>query len=133
MKNIITIFSLSITILLIMNSCTKAPKQFEDLKPYREEVVSLILEKQIHVSKNGLISLPDKLKYISDSGECLLVTFEGKTAIYFYSYRGLLESTKGYLFVTDKLVYGDYCDKNNYNDFVNVTKIDDNWYSCATN
>ena len=64
-----------------------------------------------------------------------MVEFYDQTAIYFYTYRGILESSKGYLYVTDELSYTDYIDTSEYvayRDFVNIKELGDNWYSCST-
>lgn len=108
---------------------------FHIYKAKRESVVDMIADGSIEVMPSGCIILPDNLKKLSDSGECYLVEFENTSAIYFYSFRGLLESSKGYLFITDKISYSDYIDTANYaasRDFVNLVELEPNWYSCST-
>ncbi len=99
------------------------------------KVVDLIIDNEISVAANGCIKLPEELKYLSDSGECFIVSYDKNTAIYFYDYRGILESSKGCLYVTDKISYLDYVNTNIYSatrDFVNVKEIENNLYSCST-
>jgi len=111
-------------------------EQFEKLKTNCDEIVDMIKSKDISVNSNGIIPLPEEFIDLSDSGECLLVEYKGKTAIYFYSFRGVLESSKGYLYVTDDLNYIDYIDVDTWastQNFVNVKKIDKKWFSCSTN
>ena len=95
----------------------------------------MIKSGELTVQASGLIVLPKEIEKLSDSGECLLVEFNGQTAIYFYSFRGLLESSKGYLYVTDEIAYENYIDVSAHDpspDFVNVVELDSNWYSCST-
>lgn len=108
---------------------------FDRLKAQRESVAGMIKNGDLAVQSNGLVVLPDEMKKLSDSGECLLVEFDGQTAIYFYSFRGILESSKGYIYVTDEIAYENYIDVSAYDpspDFVNVVELDSNWYSCST-
>lgn len=71
--------------------------EFVRLKDKREAIAQMILNGEIAVEGNGSIVLPEKMKSLSDSGECFLVKFENNNAIYFYEYRGILESSKGYI------------------------------------
>lgn len=108
---------------------------FQDLKEEREHIVDMIKNGEVSVKSNGLIILPEDLKHLSQTGECFLVSFREETAIYFYSFRGVIDSSKGYLFITDQLDYEDYIDLETYVaewSFVNVEEIEENWYSCAT-
>lgn len=110
--------------------------QFEKLKENCDKIVEMVKSNDISVKSNGIISLPKEYQDLSDSGECLLVEYDGKTAIYFYSYRGILESSKGYLYITNDLNYLDYINVDKWastQNFVNVKKIDSKWLSCSTN
>lgn len=95
-----------------------------------QEIVNLVTNNTISVKSNGCITLPEEYKHLSDSGECFIVNFKGKTAIYFYTFRGILDSSKGYLFVTNELNYSDY--SNTDTDFTNIVEIKENLYSCST-
>lgn len=109
--------------------------EFSRLRAERESIVDLIKTGELTVEPNGCITLPDNLKKLSDSGDCFIIEFSDKTAIYFYTYRGVLESSKGYVYVTDELSYTDYIDTSEYvayRDFVNIKELGDNWYSCST-
>ncbi len=120
--------ALVVTLLLLPNS-------FERKKADRETVPAMIASGVLTVQPNGLVSLPDEMKHLSDSGECAVVEFRDGTAIYFYTFRGILESSKGYLFVTDTISYADYIDTEHYVsswDFVNMVELAPNWYSCST-
>ena len=101
-----------------------------------EKVVSRVVDGDIPVKPNACFALPENMKYLSDSGDCFIVEFNSHTAIYFYSYRGILESSRGYLYITDRLNCDDYVDKAVYvskPDFVDVEKIAEGLYSCKTN
>ena len=109
--------------------------EFSRLRAERESVAGFIKTAELSVESNGCVTLPDSLKKLSASGDCFVVEFYDQTAIYFYTYRGILESSKGYLYVTDELSYTDYIDTSEYvayRDFVNIKELGDNWYSCST-
>ena len=109
--------------------------EFDRLKSQREAVVEKIQDKTVTVKENGIVTLPEGMKKLSDSGECKIVEFRGGTAVYFYTFRGWLGSSRGYLYVTDAISYEDYIDTDRYvagEDFVNVAELGGGWYSCAT-
>ena len=137
MKKKVLIFTSVILAIVLLVACFAVYKltEFDRLRIQRESVCDMIKNGEISVEANGLFALPENLKKLSDSGECFIVEFEGNTAIYFYTFRGLLESSRGYLYVTENLSYEDYVDTSKYSPshyFVNVVEIDDNWYSCST-
>ena len=109
--------------------------EFERLRTQREAVVDMIIEGELSVQENGLITLPDNLKKLSDSQQCIMVCYNEKTAIYFYTYRGMLENSKGYVFITNKIDYKDYINTKKFiakKDFIKDKKISSNWYSVST-
>ena len=126
---IVTIFLFIILSLIVVFNCTKGDKYTY------QHVIQMIKEEQLLVNENGNVKLPEKMKYLSSTGECFVVEYNNKTAVYFYSYRVILESSKGFLVITDELNYKDYIDINKYSatmNFVNVKKVKDNLYSCST-
>lgn len=141
MKKVFTVFLIvtilcTCVILLMHFSNAKEPDMSieETVKQY-ETIISMVRNGTIKVKPNGCIVLPEEFKRLSDNGECFIVKFHGDTAIYFYSYRGILESSKGYLYITDKLCYTDYVDTVAYvatQNFVNLVEIQKNLFSCST-
>ena len=108
---------------------------FEDGKDAREKVIDLILDGDVEISENGVVALPDELKNLSDSGECIIVGFEDQSAIYFFVFRGILGESRGYVYVTDQINWKDYVNVNKYTgtqDWVDVEEIETNWYSVKT-
>ena len=120
----IVIITLIILIFLQNNN------EFERLKNKRESVVEMLLNGELVPTSTGVIALPDDMKNLSDSGECVLVEFQSKKAIYFYSYRGMLDATKGYVFISDKLQELQYPTMDDC--FVNVVEIEENWFEVST-
>lgn len=120
----IVIITLLILIFLQYNN------EFERLKNKRESVVEMLLNGELVPTSTGVIALPDDMKNLSDSGECVLVKFQSKKAIYFYSYRGMLDATKGYVFISDKLQELQYPTMDDC--FVNVVEIKENWFEVST-
>ena len=124
------------TATLIFFVVFKVNKTKNDVTLQYEKVISMVVDGDIPVKPNGCITLPKSMKYLSDSGECFIVEFNSRTAIYFYSYRGILESSRGYLYITDRLNCEDYVDKTLYvskPDFVDVERVTECLYSCKTN
>lgn len=119
-------------LVLVINSfkIQKSDISVEQRIEQYQKIVNLVTENTISVKSNGCIILPEEYKHLSDGGECFIVNFKGKTAVYFYTFRGILDSSKGYLFVTNKLDYSDYSNTNT--DFTNIVEIKENLYSCST-
>lgn len=133
MKKIVSIIVFLVLILTLVYIDKKNNK--EEIQTKCESVVDMILDDTLSVKSNGLIELPDDLKKLSDDGLCVLVDFQGKTGIYFYTFRGILESSKGYVFITDKIDYTDYMNTEKfspYMDFTNIKQISENWFSVST-
>lgn len=135
-KKIIIVFLLVAILFVVLLICLK-PKnnKYEQIKSESSTIVNMIKSGDLPVKSNGCIVLPKELSHISDSGECFIVEFENNTAIYFYSFRGVTGSSKGYLYVTEKLSYADYINTDVYvgtMEFINIVKIEENWYSCST-
>lgn len=134
-KVIIVCVAIILVVIMVLCFVLFSQTEFERLKVQRESVAGMIKSGELTPQSNGVISLPDEMKKLSRSGECVIVEFDGQTAIYFYSFRGALESSKGYIYVTDEISYKDYIDVSKYNadwDFVNTVELEPNWYSCST-
>ena len=124
---------LCLTITFILSAC--GVSSFEDCKEDREKVVDLILEESVEIAENGVVTLPDEFKNLSDTGQCVIVNFQGQSAIYFYEFRGLLSESKGYVYVTDKLNWKDYVIEGLYSgteDWIEIEEIEENWYFAKT-
>lgn len=109
--------------------------EFSRLKEKRESIDDLIYNGTLHVQDNGLITLPETLKNLSHTGECVLVKFDENTAIYFYEYRGILEESRGVLYITNLISYEDYANADRFPgdlDCTEVFELEPNWYSCRT-
>ena len=124
--SIVTLFIIFVAVFLIMNRNT----EFERLKEQRENIAQMVANGEISVQENGIIVLPENMNHLSESGECVLATFNSQKAIYFYSYRGILDSSKGYLFVFEKL--NDISAETMSDCFTNCVEIEPNWYKCST-
>ena len=108
---------------------------FDDCKEDREKVVDLILDERVGIAENGLVTLPDEFKNLSDTGECLIVEFQDQSAIYFFEFRGILGESRGYVYVTDQIDWKDYVNEDKYigtQDWIDIEEIETNWYSVKT-
>ena len=132
MKRIVALL-LCLTLSFILSAC--GVSSFDDCKEDREKVVDLILDESVEIAENGLVTLPDDMKNLSDTGECDIVEFDGQSAVYFYTFRGLLSESRGYVYVTDKIDWKDYVNEEKYTateDWVDIEEIEPNWYSVKT-
>lgn len=78
---------------------------FESKKSEREEIVRKVVDGAIkpNVSYNErLITLPDDVSILSRGGNQILVEeHDGKKYVFFFTYRGILDSYAGYIHVPD--------------------------------
>lgn len=121
---------LLIVINQIIYNCISKPDETE-IWNRREKVVSEILSGELKADETGTILLPQEKQYqdISDGNRVILVSDDGKRGIYFYTFSGLLESSRGYIYITDELPEKE-CNSNY--DIVNLEYYKENWYSCST-
>lgn len=132
MKNTLIIL-LCFIFILSFTAC--GASSFENSKADREKVVDLILNGDLEVAENGVVTLPDDLKDLSDSGECLVVEFNSRSAIYFFTSRGILGESRGYVYVSDRIDWKDYVNEDEYvgsEDWIEVEELEANWYSVKT-
>ncbi len=132
MKKIV-ILPLCLILIFILSAC--GVSSFEEGKEKREKVVDLILNGGVEIAENGLVTLPDEIKDLSDTGKCVIVEFQDQSAIYFFEFRGLLDESRGYVYVTDQIDWKDYVDEKKYagtEDWIDIEEIEPNWYSVKT-
>lgn len=99
-------------------------------KEEREDVVRMVLDGSLkpNVSNNELlIRLPEEYKKLSKGGGEFWVEGYGQSAeILFFTYRGVVGNMAGFIYtandsVPDEMLFG--------GDFMEVEKLDKNWYS----
>ena len=132
MKKYFALF-LCMVLILSLTACGVAP--FEKCKEDREKVVDLILNEEVEIAENGLVALPDDIKDISDTGECVIVEFQEQSAIYFFEVRGISGESRGYVYVTDRIDWKDYVNEDEYvgsMDWFDIEELETNWYSVKT-
>ena len=129
---------LSLFLLFSLSACAGVSQKvasFKNGKKQREKVVDLILDGEVEIAANGLVTLPEEEKHLSDTGECVIVEFGGQSAIYFFKFRGILGESRGYVYVTDQIDWKDYVNEDVYTgtqDWTDVEEIEENWYSVKT-
>lgn len=129
------IFSVSLCILLLFSLTACGVVSFKNGKDNREKIVDLILDDEVEIAENGLVTLPDNLKNLSDDGVCFIVEFQEKSAIYFFTARGILGESNGYVYITDKIDWHDYVNEEKYTgtqDWIDIEELEVNWYSVKT-
>ena len=105
---------------------------FEKDRGDMEKVAAAIMQGQYEIKENGVVELPEEYEGLSDTGEVCLVMFNGKPAIYFWTDRGMLESSVGYVYVLDDVLEGIIDKFTIGNNFVYMKEVAENWYSVST-
>jgi len=124
------IISSFLIVFIILSGCGIGKDNFEQYFNERTEIVKMIESSDLTFSENGIITLPDKYVHVSDGGEALVGSYNGKVFVYFWTSRGILESSKGYLYFSDIIFPEDFPPIGH--DFVNMRDLGDGWYSCST-
>ena len=121
-----------ILIIIIFSSCKSNSYNFEGNKENMEVIATEIAEGKHEIKENGLVKLPESYKNLADTGEVCLTLFDGKPAVYFWNYRGMLGNSKGYIYILDT-IEGDIVDKcsERFN-FVKWKEIGEGWYIVST-
>lgn len=72
------------------------------LKP-REEVVELARAERLSATAHNfhLKSLPTRYSHLSDGGEIIVEKPKGNTKVFFYTFRGMLSGSHGFLYAAD--------------------------------
>ena len=128
-------FALFLCLVLIFSLTACGVASFEKGKEDREKVVDLILNEEVEIAENGLVTLPDDIEDISDTGECVIVEFQEQSAMYFFEVRGILGESRGYVYVTDQIDWKDYVNEDEYvgsMDWFDIEELETNWYSVKT-
>lgn len=131
-KIFLPIFLIALLMFGLISNNNKNSYNFEENKSDMEYVANEILKGNYEIGDDGLIELSDKYEQLADTGTVCMVLFKGKPSIYFWTYRGMLGSSKGYVYMlntTDTYIAGKCSDRFH---FVNVKEISDGWYSVST-
>lgn len=91
------IFSILLCSILLISVTACGVTWFENGKNNREKVVDLILNGEAKIAENGCVVLPNDLKNLSNTGQCVIVEFQEQSALYFYTFRGILGASRGYI------------------------------------
>ena len=95
----------------------------------REAIVESILEGELLPEENGMVSLPEDMQDedMTRGGQVYIVSYNGQSGIYFCTFTGVMESSAGYVFLTDKSV-----DVSMNNKIVLQKQYEKGWYYCGT-
>ncbi|TYP72377.1 hypothetical protein [Paenibacillus methanolicus] len=97
-------------------------------KSEREEVIKMVLDGSLkpNVSYNAaIIHLPEKYRKLSKGGGEIVREGRGQdTHILFYTYRGVVDNFAGFIYTVD----GKSPDEMLFGDFIQVKKLEKNWY-----
>lgn len=102
---------------------------FKNYQKEREEIVELILQEELTPDESGVVHLPEKLRNEEMArGGCVhIMKYGTDMGIYFCTFSGILDSSAGYIYLTD-----DIFDINSYNKVVLQDQYQKDWYFCGT-
>lgn len=124
---------ITIILFLISNQLFSEVKlreyNFEKYQNEREEIVELILQGKMLPDENGIILLPERLKNeeMARGGYVSIVNYESKIGIYFCTFSGLMESSAGYVYLTENIFNID-----SGRNIILQSEYLENWYFCGT-
>ena len=122
-------FSFYLVSSIFFNELKLREYNFKKYQEDREEIIELILQKELIPNENGIVELPEWLKdeEMARSGRVYIVQYRLKTGIYFCTFSGVLDSSAGFVYLLD-----DTIDVDLYNDVTLQNQYQDNWYFCGT-
>lgn len=102
---------------------------FAKYREARETIVASVLEGELLPDTNGVISLPKEMQSeeMARGQKVYLVSNNGQSGIYFCTFTGVMESSAGYVFLTDRKF-----DVSMNNDIVLQKQYEKGWYYCGT-
>ncbi len=108
-------------------------KLFKENREDMERAVQMILDGEIEVKDDGWFTLPEGSASLSDTGEGCIVKYSHEDyRVYFFTFRGMLGSSKGFLYKLSPEEYSKINKSTNRFNFVNVKAIDDRWCTAST-
>lgn len=101
---------------------------FKKYQEDREEVIHLILKRELIPDENGRVKLPEWLQdeEMARGGKVYIVGYKSKTGIYFCTFSGLLDSSAGFVYLIDDIFDVDF-----YDEVTLQNDYGDNWYFCG--
>ena len=90
-----------VLLILIFLFCKRDSYDFEQNREDMEKIAEEIVQGKYEISENGLVKLPEGYAHLSDTGEVSLVIYDDKPAVYFWTFRGIIDSSKGYIYILD--------------------------------
>lgn len=122
-------FSFYLVSSIFFNELKLREYNFKKYQEDREEIIELILQKELIPDENGIVELPEWLKdeEMARSGRVYIVQYQLKTGIYFCTFSGVLDSSAGFVYLLDDTFDVDFC-----NGVTLHNQYQDNWYFCGT-
>ncbi len=126
-------FSLVFCAFLISCSLKSDMSVFKENKAEMESIVQKILDGEIKVDDDGMFKLTEESASLSDTGEGCIVEYGFEDyRVYFFTFRGTLGSSKGFLYKLSSEEYSVLNKSSNRFNFVKVETIDDRWCKVST-
>lgn len=104
---------------------------FYKYREKREEIVRQILHGELAPNDRGIIELPEELQdeEMAREGYVYVVNYLANEGIYFCTFSGLLETSSGYMYLTDE----SNIVNSSSEEIVVLEKYEERWYYCSTN
>ena len=124
---------ITVTFIVVANAIYSEMKlreyNFKDYQEEREKIVELILAGTLVPDETGTVYLPEELQNeeMARGGCVYIVKYKEGSGIFFCTFSGVLESSAGYVFLTDWA-----CDFSLNNTLVIQKQYATDWYYCGT-
>ena len=132
-KKILILFIIVVST-IFFTSCKYESDDFGKYKEEREAIATAILNEELEIQENGVVTLPEDCSHLADTGEVCMVMFTNESpAVYFWTFRGFAGDSRGYVYVLNSDSTDNISEKcTNSFEFINVVEIEPNWYSVST-
>jgi hypothetical protein len=105
--------------------------QFRMNRPGYEEVVAMVNNSTLVPGEYGFVNLPQEYQHLSTGGGDIIVDqTDGVTSIFFYTFRGVLDNSSGFIYRSNDTQPGQFLLGQ---DCIQLEKIEPFWYFCASN
>ncbi|WP_420628260.1 hypothetical protein [Candidatus Leptofilum sp.] len=102
--------------------------EFKLNKSQYDEIVLMVENEQIQPGEIGLAQLPPGYENVSRGGQIIIQKENGVTSVFFFTFRGVLDSFSGYMYRSDDTPPP----KNFIGDWFQIERKESHWFFCAS-
>lgn len=103
--------------------------EFRLNKSKYDDIALMVENGQIHPGDIGYAQLPPEYEHISRGGQIIIKKENGVTSVFFFTFRGVLDSFSGYMYRSDDTPPPEYF---MYGDWFQIERNQPQWFFCAS-